>query len=224
MANKQEKPADSVLVICAHSDDQVLGVGGTIAKYAEEGKEVNVIVASFGEKSHPWLKKEVITETRVKESQKAAKMLGISNTVFFGLEETKFKKEFTEKKAEPRLAEILKKYKPSKIFTHSPDDPLPDHNALSDFVIEFCRKTGYNKYGDVYCFDIWNPVNIKKRDLPKMVVDISNTFKTKLRALRCFKSQKWNAIVWLTLGVYWRAIKNGRQNNCKYAEVFYKIS
>lgn len=221
MVNSNTNQQDSVLVICAHSDDQVLGVGGTIAKYAEEGKEVNIIVASFGEKSHPWLKKEVITETRVRESQKAAKILGITHTVFLGLEESKFKKEFIEKKTEPRLAEILKKYKPSKIFTHSPDDPLPDHNALSDFVIGFCRKTKYD--GDVYCFDVWNPINIKKRDLPKMVVDISNTFKIKLKALRCFKSQKWNAILLLTLGVYWRAIKNGKQNKCKYAEVFYKI-
>jgi LmbE family N-acetylglucosaminyl deacetylase len=212
---------DSVMVICAHSDDQVIGVGGTLAKYVEEGKDVNVIIFSYGEKSHPWLKKEVIAETRVNESKEAQKVLGITGTQFLGLEEGKFKDDIKEKKIEAVLRSLFRKYKPTRIFTHSPDDPHPDHNTLSGFLTNFCEKISYD--GDVYCFDVWTPVSTKKSEMPKMVVDISSTFKKKRKALKCFKSQKWNAIIPLMFSIWWGAWKNGRKNNVKYAEVFYKL-
>ncbi len=212
---------DSVMVICAHSDDQVIGVGGTLAKYIEEGKDVNVIIFSYGEKSHPWLKKEIIAETRVQESEEAAKVLGITGTQFLGLNEGKFKEEIKEKNIDKELTALLKKHQPTRIFTHSPDDPHPDHKALSKFLTSFCEKINYP--GDVYCFDVWTPVSTKKSEMPKMVVDISETFKKKRKALNCFKSQKWNAILPLMFSIWWGAWKNGRKNSCKYAEVFYKL-
>jgi len=55
-----------------------------------------------------------------------------------------------------------------------------------------------------------------------MYVDITDTFKLKLKALRCFKSQ-WMTMISLLWSVYFRAIINGLDARCKYAERFYKI-
>jgi LmbE family N-acetylglucosaminyl deacetylase len=46
----------TVLVIVAHNDDHIIGAGGTLAKYAQEGKKVRTIIMSYGESSHPHLK------------------------------------------------------------------------------------------------------------------------------------------------------------------------
>ena len=46
---KIEKRKEAVLFLCAHNDDQLIGAGGTIAKYAKEGKKIVTIVFSFGE-------------------------------------------------------------------------------------------------------------------------------------------------------------------------------
>ncbi|HEU5320715.1 MAG TPA: PIG-L family deacetylase, partial [Methylomirabilota bacterium] len=37
-----------VLVVAPHADDEVLGVGGTIARFAAQGDDVHVLVASRG--------------------------------------------------------------------------------------------------------------------------------------------------------------------------------
>jgi len=35
---------DKVLVVVAHPDDEVLGCGGTVARFLKEGKEVHVLI------------------------------------------------------------------------------------------------------------------------------------------------------------------------------------
>lgn len=39
---------ERILVIVAHSDDQMLGPGGTLVKYAKEGKEIHTVIFSYG--------------------------------------------------------------------------------------------------------------------------------------------------------------------------------
>ena len=220
MPKKKRKPKESILVLCAHSDDQIFGVGGTLAKYAEEGKRILIVVFSYGEKSHPWLKKKVTVKIRVKESHEAAKIIGIEKTIFLGIEEGKFSREIEEKDIHDKIYRLIKKYRPAKIFTHTGDDPMPDHSATSKFVLELCNEIDYK--GEVYSFDVWNPIKIKERNIPKLYIDTSKTFHKKIKALKCFESQ-WMSMVSLLWSVYYRAIKNGLKAHCLFAEVFYKV-
>lgn len=212
-------PKETILVICSHSDDQILGPGGALAKYAKEGKEVHTIILSYGEKSHPHFQRKVAVETRVEEAKKADAVIGGRGVVFLGLEEGKFKLHAEEKNAKDSIKKLIKKLKPSKIFTHTSDDPLPDHRATYRLVLELADELKYK--GDVYSFAIWNPLKIRKRNLPKLVVDISDTFKTKINALNCFESQTLS-LLFLLWSVYLKAIVNGLKNRCRFAEVFWK--
>ncbi len=78
---------ETILSIAAHNDDHVIGAGGALTKYAKEGSRVRTIICSFGESSHPHLKKEVIVERRVKESVQADKVMGGSGVAYIGLRE-----------------------------------------------------------------------------------------------------------------------------------------
>lgn len=211
---------ESVFVICAHSDDQILGPGGTLAKYAKEGKEIFTIIFSYGETSHLWLKKKVSVEIRVKEAQAADKVIGGSGVVFFGIKEGNFFEEVENKKLKDRIKKLLKEKKPSRIFTHVPDDAHEDHRAVYKIVNEILDEIKYK--GDFLGFDVWNAVDFKKRHIPKIYIDISSTFRIKLKALHCFKSQIF-VMLPPYLGVYINAFMNGLKNDCKYAEKFYKI-
>ncbi len=66
---------DTILVVCAHNDDQLFGAGGTLAKYVKEGKRVVVVIFSYGELSHPWLKKDSIQKTRLDECEESDKII-----------------------------------------------------------------------------------------------------------------------------------------------------
>ena len=119
-----------------------------------------------------------------------------------------------------RIAVLIKKYKPAKIFTHSVDDMIyKDHKAVHKIMIEVLDKVKYK--GEVYSFNIWN-LNIRKREKAKLIVDITKTFKKKLKALQCFKSQKM-ALMQLLPVIYVRAFKHGLEGESRFAEKFYKL-
>jgi len=218
MADSSKK--DTILIICAHPDDEVLGVGGTIAKYSREGKRVIAAVMSYGEKSHWWMKKRYTVEMRVKESKTAGKMLGTAETVFLGLKDFELKEELSKKKNIAVIEKLIKKYSPSKIFTHSPDDMIySDHKAVWDAVDKAVKHLSYQ--GDIYVFNIWAK-DIRLGQNPKLVVDISDTFSLKLKALTCFQSQH-KYIFQLYPGLIWRAFRSGLENRCRFAEIFNKV-
>ena len=204
-----------VLVICAHNDDQLLGVGGTIRKYVNEGIKVYTYIFSYGETSHPHLKPEIIAKTREQESIRASKILG-DNINYFGLKEGNFTEVFDKN----ILKDIILKKKPSRIFTHSPDDPHPDHQAVFTITKEVLKSIKSNV--ELYTFDVWNLFTIRTRNYPKLFVDISDTFKVKIKAFDMHKSQM-NTKITLGWSIYLKAILSGWNNHCKYAEVFYKI-
>jgi len=219
----------SILVICAHSDDQIIGAGGAIAMYAKEGFKVHTIVLSFGEGVKPHLRRDVISRTRVKEAQKADKIIGGSGVVFLGLKEFHFEDDFEKRGMAQNFIKIVEKLKPVKIFTHSSDDAHPDHRATLRLVLKAYKKVKLKS--DLYTFEVWNLLNIKKRSKPKLVIDTSDTFKIKIKALKAFKSQIdlsnfYNYFVlnnFLFFLIYARDTLNGIKHNIKYAEVFYKM-
>ena len=210
----------TILAICAHNDDQIIGAGGTLAKYAREGKKVKTIILSFGESSHPHFKRKVIVTQRVKESLKSDKILGGAGIAYFGLKEGKFEEEFRKRRIAEKLAWIISQEKPVKIFTHSADDPHPDHKATNKIVMDLAQKQKLTC--DIYSFDVWNIAKLFGQNLPKLVVDVTSTFPLKIKALKIHKSQKLT-IITLLWNIYLRARINGIYARTKYAEVFYKI-
>lgn len=211
---------EKILVVCAHSDDQILGPGGTIAKYAKEGKDIHTIILSYGIYALPWLKEYVAKRTRIKEANDADKVIGGKGVVFFDLMEGKFNEEYEEKKVDNQLASMIRKIKPTKIFTHSFEDPHPDHKATYEIVKKALKISRLRP--DIFLFDIWNPISIRKSDLPRMYVDISDSFKIKIKALKCFPSQ-WSSMMALTWNVYLKAIINGFHIHKRFGERFVKV-
>ena len=63
-----------ILVFSAHPDDEILGVGGTIARLSDLGKEVYVVTFAIGETSYSSIEmKERMREIRLKEAEDALK-------------------------------------------------------------------------------------------------------------------------------------------------------
>ena len=109
-ARGKARSKGSILVICSHSDDQVLGVGGAIAKYADEGYDIHTVVMSFGESFKPHMRREIISKTRIKESQRADKILGGRGVIFLGLKEMRFEDDFDKRGISKNFKNIIASY------------------------------------------------------------------------------------------------------------------
>lgn len=127
-------------------------------------------------------------------------------------------------KIKDKVKQLILKYKPEKIFTHSPSDPMPDHRTVNQVVSEALDeiKQEKGKKYDLYGFDIWNISNHKEKNEPKLYVDISKTFWDKIKALKEFKSQP-HVMINLIPAIFLRAKWYGLKAKCKYAERFYKL-
>jgi LmbE family N-acetylglucosaminyl deacetylase len=207
---------ETVIVFSAHSDDFVIGAGGTIAQYVKEGKKVLAIVFSYGEMSHPWLKSHVVKKMRSEETFDAAEVLGCK-VMFFDLKEGKFQEDYT---IEKKLMRIVEKEKPIKIFTHSHEDPHPDHRSVNTITLNLCEKL--EKKPEVYIYSIWNPVSFKTQ-FPSLYINISKTFSAKLRSLHRFKSQKFQAIYPLMTIIFFRAFRDGIKMRKRFGEHFFRV-
>ncbi len=214
----------TILVAVAHSDDQVMGPGGAIAKYAAEGYDILTLIFSWGEFSPPHIKKEILIKMRVQEAQKADKIMGGNGVVFFGASDGKIKQQVEALRLKEKLKNFMLKHKPEKIFTHAVDEYLPDHVAVYNMVCDvYDDLHKQNKLTcDVYSFAIWRFLKWKQRSAPKLVVDISKTFDKKVKALNTFKSQK-HVTLTLNWSVYLKAFVQGFKHNVQFAEVFNKV-
>jgi len=211
---------ETILAIGAHNDDHLIGAGGALTKYAREGKRVKTVIFSFGEKSHPHLKKEVITNRRVQESLRADKLMGGSGVSYLGVREGHFEEDFKSGNVAEKLALIIMKENPSKIFTHGLDDFHPDHRAVYRLIMALVDKNVIKC--PVYSFDIWSLVKIRNRNLPRLVVDISDTFNIKVKSFLLHESQKlaiWSLLWKLILKDWFSGVIHGY----RYAEVFYRL-
>jgi len=211
---KSNKPV--ILVFCAHSDDEAVGMAGTIAKYVDEGKDVVKVVFSYGESSHPHFQERIVKRKRVKETDKASYFLGIKETIFLGMKDTRVAEDIKRNGIE-RVKEIIKKYNPEKIYLPSKQDPHPDHQAVHRAVLE--AVDSMRKRYHVFAYEVWN---IVKEPHPFKYVDITPYFKKKLEYIKSFKSQ-WQYMYALLLPVHIRSRFYGRKNHCRYAERFYKV-
>jgi len=206
------------IVFAAHADDEVVGVGGTIAKLAKTEKVI-VVIFSYGAdfwgrltSLPPMMSEQNLIKKRVLESQKAGEILGVSETIFLGITPRKGITEEHKKK----ILDIIKKYEPKRIFYHSIKDGHPDHRAVTRAMNEIISKL--KKKPETLKYQI-NLFDFSSRD-PSWIYDVSDEYKLKFRALKQFKSQKlWTAPlkpIMLLKGVVF-----GKRSNCKFAEYFY---
>jgi len=199
------------------SDDEAIGMGGTIAKYVKEKKKVIKVVFSHGEKAMPHYQETYVKKERKKETKHASKYIGIQETIYLGLKDTQVKKEVNKAWVKKRVREIINKYRPQKIFIPSALDIHPDHQAVHKKVLEVADEI--KKHYPVYAFEVWN---IMKENHPMYFIDISDYMKNKMEYIKTFKSQ-WMYMFTLYLPAFFRAKSYGKKINTKYAERFYKL-
>lgn len=138
--------AMQMLLIFAHPDDESFALGGTIAKYAKQGVNITLAVATKGEagKVAGICKPEELGHIREQELQRAAGVLGIKNVIFLGYRDKDVPiappLEIVEK-----LVRIIRDVRPQVIITFGADGASGhrDHRAIHHFTkaaIQFAKE------------------------------------------------------------------------------------
>lgn len=209
-----------ILVLSPHPDDDVLGCGGSIAKYTVAGHEVSVVYLTSGGSGDPKIPEKKLMRIREKEAKASASILGVKNTFFLHLPDgyLEFNKEFLL-----RLIKTAREVQPDIVYIPQAEERHRDHRVANELCLEAAKRAGWGAFQEagtpwnvktILEYEVWNPMNDWN-----YVEDITNHMKKKLEALQAHKSQLKNleydkAIEGLNR---YRGIVTGKG---KYVEVF----
>jgi len=179
-----------ILVVAPHPDDETLGVGGTIAKFAARGDEVFVLMVS----GHlPPLYNREDYEKTVSEAYSAFSVLGVLKSEFLEIPATMIGDQPLHK-VNGRISKIVNDFNPHIVFCPYPDRHV-DHRLVFDSVMVATRPVGIGRDIEIVAAyetlseTHWNAPHIEPNFTPNWVVNISDYIDAKLAALKCYESQ-----------------------------------
>ena len=208
-----------VLVICAHPDDETLGLGGTLALHSINKESVNVLIFADGESARNKSMKKI--EMREAQAKKACKILGIKKVEFLRYEDQKLDTipliEISKK-----IETKIQQFKPDILYTHFGSDVNQDHRKLFEATLIAARPTPSSKKLRVICFETPSSTEWGSEKFhPNLFVSIDESVKKKLDALSQYRKEmssfphprSKNAVI--NRAKYW-----GSTIGVKYAEAF----
>jgi len=129
-----------LMAVLAHPDDESLGVGGILAKYAAEGIETSLVTATRGERGwfgdeHEYPGLEALGQIREAELRAAAVVLGIRSVDFLEYIDGELDQAHPAEVV-AKIVGHLRLVKPDVVVTFGPDGSYghPDHIAISQFT------------------------------------------------------------------------------------------
>jgi bacillithiol biosynthesis deacetylase BshB1 len=178
-----------VLLFFPHPDDAELTMGGTIAKLVKNNLKVGIIDLTRGESGT-----RGNADTRQMEAEKAASILKV--TIRENLRIPDGNIEVT-KENELKLVSAIRKYKPKLIFAPYLNDRHPDHvnaSILAKKAYFSCGLPKVKTYDSKKLQEAHRPKRLfycmhYYEFTPSFIVDISDTFEDKMKAVSCYGSQ-----------------------------------
>lgn len=187
---------NSIAVIAAHADDEVLGCGGTISKFVSEGRHVHVLILGDGVSSRSNMTSDqMLNENtmRNRAAETANELLGTTSLTLLTLPDNRM--DSLDLLDIVKIIEnFIEKHQPSTVLTHHAGDVNIDHRVVHDAVIAACRPLPNSCIQELLFFEIassteWRPPTSAHAFNPNLFINISQHLDAKLKALAAYKEE-----------------------------------
>jgi len=190
-----------VLVVLAHPDDPEFFCGGTVARWALEGREIHYCLMTRGDKGadDPGVDPAALAETREREQRAAANVLGVHSVEFLNYEDGNLVADFETRKD---VVRVIRTVRPDIVITCDPTNVFGqfinhvDHRMTGqvtlDAIYPAARSALY--YPDLYEKEGLEPHKVHELYIagpvnPNLVIDVTDFMDKKLTALAEHRSQ-----------------------------------
>lgn len=179
-----------VLVIAPHPDDEVLGVGGTIAKFNDEGADVSVVIVT--QAYPPEYDKEVAECDRI-QALTAHQLLGVKQTIILCLPAARLDS-IPHGDINRQLNEAIQSIQPEIMFIPFCGDIHLDHQRVFLSALVAARPNGGYTPKTIYAYETlsetnWNAPYLTPGFIPNVFFDISPYLEIKLKAMQKYASE-----------------------------------
>lgn len=175
-----------LLAIAAHRDDVELTCSGTLIKAARQGYRTAIVDLTQGE-----MGSRGSPELRASEASRAAELMGVQARENLGLPDAGIVNDLVTREV---VARAIRRFRPKVVIAPAREGRHPDHHTTAQLVRDACFVAGLAKLAPdvpkhrpkklIHCVSF-------REDFgkPTFVVDISDEFETKMKAIRCYDSQ-----------------------------------
>jgi len=178
-----------VLVFAPHNDDEVLGVGGTIAKHVNKGDKVYICEVTVG-------KNQERANKIKEEALNAHEILGVTETYFLDFPVVELTN-VSMVELNKSIQKIVEKVKPNIAYIPHKGDMHIDHTAVAESAMVALRPVNNPQLKAIYAYETlseteWNIPSVDNAFIPNTWIDITATIETKLQAMKCYQSQLYD--------------------------------
>lgn len=184
-----------VLVIAAHPDDEVLGVGGTIAKLSAEGVECHLLIVTDGSSSQYRDSDHLheIIEAKKLETKGCADTLGFKSIHYGELPDMKLDKT-PHIVINQVIEKVIDEVQPDTVFTHFWGDVNRDHQEVYKSTLVVARPVIGQVVRELYCYRVpssteWTPDKADTMFMPNYFVNIEKYAEQKYKAFACYSTE-----------------------------------
>lgn len=194
-----------ILVIAAHPDDEVIGMGGTLKKLSKNnhidvlfladgitarkhGGHVNSNEYSITKRQETIMTKEI--ETRKKHARNALKILGVKKMKFLNMPDNELDL-VPFLKIVKEIEKEIQKTRCDTIFTHHYNDLNIDHRFAYEASVTAARPLDSSKINSVISFESISPSDGRQSHSfkPNMFIDITKEITSKIKAMGEYKNE-----------------------------------
>ena len=178
-----------ILVVAAHPDDEVLGCGGTIAKMAAEGAQVEILILGEGATSRDGADSAAVERLRA-DARSAAKRLGAVHVRFASLPDNRFDS-VPLLEVIKKIEAVVEEVQPETVFTQHGGDLNVDHQVTFRAVMTAVRPMEGRSVRALYAYEVASSTEwaFQKFDpvfRPALFVDISGFLDRKIDAMSAY--------------------------------------
>jgi bacillithiol biosynthesis deacetylase BshB1 len=171
----------------AHADDVELSCGGTIARMVKSGRRAGIVDLTRGE-----MGTRGTPATRKREAAASGRILGVTFRQELDLGDGGLR---TGRDEELQIIDLVRRWRPTLVFAPFPDDRHPDHTRAGRLITEASFYAGLRRLKtrrpahrpQVVVYYVLNHLIA-----PSFVVDVTESWPTKMRAIAAYKSQFHN--------------------------------
>lgn len=184
-----------VLVVAAHPDDEVYGMGGTMAKLSAQGHEVHVLIVTDGCTAQYAVRPDLpeIIQKKQAEAREANRLLGVRQ-IHFGTFPDMRLDTVSHVELNRLVEETVDAVRPQAVYTHFYGDVNLDHQMVYRSTLVAVRPVPGQCVRELYCYRVpssteWSPQLGHTVFLPNVMEEIEDYAEAKERALLAYQTE-----------------------------------
>jgi len=192
---------NSVLVIAAHPDDEILGCGGSMVKHVNNGDQVHTVILAEGLTSRKKIRNRESFADELLELSKSAKkandIIGVHSLKLMDFPDNRMDS-LDRLNLIKEIEDLINEYKPNIVYTHHIGDVNIDHRRIHEAVITACRPIPGNHlvkrllYFETASSTEYQTAGSAPAFVPNWYVNITDSLDQKLKALESYNCEMRN--------------------------------